>query len=521
MAKERSNKISIYLIKKGIEYDEILKSYAYNNIFLESDNSTTYFCPTQKREPNWLSAYFKKNSNGFEISNSHAKVISLHKLVIDGVERVFAIPFGNGKSLFNDDVIEEQFGIKILLNSVKKDGFRQLSVADYGSDHRTKNEQMPKKTDISEFGFDIYRDFLRRATAKSDEEIFNKNTITGGDLFSVSVPVDIDSVNDFLIFCYRRYQSDKYKEEFGWLDNIKEVKEKGLKENLNTELVKQINDCNYEDVWMAVPEIIDWEKVKDFRFKKADDGYDDIELDEYINLLPSKTVSNVEILKRSKVFAISLENDEVLHSWSVYNCIIAEIQYNGKVYCLNFGKWYRVDNTFVGDINAYYEQIPLCTKEFVSAGINESEGVYNRRLQQSFDNSFLFDTFTVKLSGMEHSSIEVCDVLTKDKELIHVKKNGGSSNLSHLFNQAAVSGEALLDSKFRNAANERIEKCAFDDSFISNDYKVIFAIITKYDIERPKIPFFSKVSIRYAIEGLVRKGYSVELKNIVIDRGDI
>lgn len=519
MPRERSNKISIYLIKQEIEYEQILKSYVYNHIFMKSGNSITYFFPTQKNEPTWLETYFKKTTGEFDISNSHAKVISLHKLIIDGEDRVFAIPFGNGKSLLNDDVIEEQFGIKILLNSVEKDGFRQLIASDYGSDHRTKNEQMPKKTDISEFGFDIYRDFLRKATAKSEEEIFNKNTITGGDLFSVSVPVTIENVDDFLIFCYRRYKSDKYKEKFSWLDNIKEVKEKGLKEKLNNELVEHINAYDFSNVWMAIPEIIEWEKISDFRFRKSKEGYDDIELEEYVNLFPNKKVTSVDTLKNGKVFAISAENDDVLDSWSVYNCLIAEIQYQDKVYCLNYGKWYKVDNDFVDRTNEYYEQIPLCSKKFINAKSGESEGEYNKRLHVSFNNSILFDTFTVQYSGMGKSSIEVCDVLTEDKELVHVKKSGSSSNLSHLFNQAAVSGEALLDSKFRCEANDEIGKKAFDDTFTSTDYKVILAIITKYQDERPRIPFFSKVSIRYAIEGLSRKGYSVELKNIFMEGG--
>lgn len=39
-------------------------------------------------------------------------------------------------------------------------------------------------------------------------------------------------------------------------------------------------------------------------------------------------------------------------------------------------------------------------------------------------------------------------------------------------------------------------------------------MITKNKGDRPKIPFFSKVSIKYAIDGLVRKGYTVKIKNI-------
>ena len=99
--RKKSNKITIYLIKDEVKYDEILKDYAYKNVLREDDKSITYYDPTRQHKPEWLISYFNETQD-VEISNSHAKVISLHKLVID----VFAIPFGNGKSLLNDDVIE-------------------------------------------------------------------------------------------------------------------------------------------------------------------------------------------------------------------------------------------------------------------------------------------------------------------------------------------------------------------------------------------------------------------------------
>lgn len=510
--RKKSNKITIYLIKEGINYEEVLKDYAYKNILREDENSITYYYPTRKNRPEWLISYFNETKE-VEISNSHAKVISLHKLTIDGKEKIFAIPFGNGKSLLNDDVIEEQFGIKILLNSVPKDGFRQLNVANYGGDHRTKSEQTPKKTDISEFGFDIYSDFLRKATAKSEEELFNKNTITGGDLFSVSVPVTINDVNSFLITCYNRYNSDKYKENFSWLDNIKEVKEKTTKQLLNEELLKTINARDFDKVWTAVPEIVDWEDISDFRFRTSQPGFDDIEICQVMNLFKDGFAPSIETLKSRKVFAMSVDGDESLYDWSIYNCLIAEIEYNNNAYCLNFGKWYKVDRDFVSSINDYYNSISLSNIIFPN-NTNDREDEYNKKLNKSLSNSLLMDKETVRVTGMGKSSIEVCDVLSSDKYLIHVKKNGGSSYLSHLFNQAAVSGEMLLDINFRNEVNKKMGKIVFDNSFISSQYTVVLAIITKNNEERPKIPFFSKVSIQYAIDGLRRKGYNVEIKNI-------
>ena len=54
----------------------------------------------------------------------------------------------------------------------------------------------------------------------------------------------------------------------------------------------------------------------------------------------------------------------------------------------------------------------------------------------------------------------------------------------------------------------------FDSSFNATDYTIIIGIINKYHEERPKIPFFSKVSLRYTINSIKNMGYKVQLKNI-------
>lgn len=516
--KEKSNRVSIYMIKDGIRHEEILKDYAYKNVLRKDANSITYYYPTQQNKPEWLINYFNQKED-LQINNANAKVVSIHRLNIDGEEKVFALPFGNGKSLLNNDVVEDQFGLKILLNSVPRDGFRQLNIANYGGDHRVKREQTPKKTDISEFGFDIYSDFLRKATAKSEEELFNKNTITGGDLFSVSVPVTIENVDEFIISCYKRYKSDKYKENFSWLDNIKEVKEKKIKEQLNQELLKTINEGDFDKVWAAVPEAIEWEEILDFRFQITKTGYDDIDIINIVNIFKDRVVPSIETLKNRKIFAMAIDGGEAKYEWSIYNCLIAEIEFGSVAYCLNFGKWYKVDKDFVSITNEYYSSIPLSTINFPdSNGIKEDE--YNKQLAKTIEKSIIMDKELIRVTGMGKSSIEVCDVLTNDKEIIHVKKNGGSSYLSHLFNQAAVSGEMLLDENFRVEANKKAGKEFFEMDFIPNKYTIVLAIITKHKEERPKIPFFSKVSIKYAIDGLKRKGYNVVIKNIFDIKGN-
>lgn len=50
--------------------------------------------------------------------------------------------------------------------------------------------------------------------------------LTGGDIFSLTVARDISNIDEFLVFCYRRFKEDTYRERFAWVDNIKYVKER-------------------------------------------------------------------------------------------------------------------------------------------------------------------------------------------------------------------------------------------------------------------------------------------------------
>ena len=129
------------------------------------------------------------------------------------------------------------------------------------------------------------------------------------------------------------------------------------------------------------------------------------------------------------------------------------------------------------------------------------------------------------------NAIEVCDVLTQDNYLIHVKKGHGSSVLSHLFNQGFVSGSMLLQQPFRKAVNKQMKTTVLRDNpqqsdwlFTENkdyrpgDYTIVYGIITGKNTERPKIPFFSKVVFRQVAMTLSNQGYNVCLANIAYNR---
>lgn len=57
------------------------------------------------------------------------------------------------------------------------------------------------------------------------------------------------------------------------------------------------------------------------------------------------------------------------------------------------------------------------------------------------------EIITVKPNSKGRHKFEICDLLTKDGHLIHVKFSGATAKLGHLFNQGLISGTILQNEK--------------------------------------------------------------------------
>lgn len=513
------NKLSIYLIKPGIEKpEEVFKdNLSVKELKKYNEKSIAYYIPTNTHEPVWLRDFFYLHGEG-KLLQANSKVVLLKRMNVDTETRVFAITFGYARFLFKDDVLEEQFGLRIILNSIQQNQIRRISKSSVGSNQKQSDEQLPKSSDISEFGFDINRDLMKSVSGKSEDEFFEKSMLTGGDIFSLTVSRDIENIDEFLAFCYKRYSEESYKERFAWIDNIKCVKNKARITDLNEKLIQEIRQKHFNNVWMAVPEVVSWEDIKDFKISGSKEFYKDINIVEFIDSL-KKELTSVDQLKAKRIVARSSRDEtQSVYDWSAYSCILAEISDSGQEYCLNNGKWYIINNDFAESINERYKKITLCTDAFPDYN-HTNEDEYNSDLNASLGDSHLLHTYKISIGGGSGNNIEPCDVLWNNK-LIHIKKNGGSSVLSHLFNQSLVSGQMLLDPNFRQQLRRKAlsngEGDVIPEPYSSADYEIVLAIINKFSEERPKIPFFSKVSICFVAQNISNLGYRLTIKNILM-----
>lgn len=526
MDKKPTNKLSIYLIKDGLELEEILRAKPKPKSAEVDGVGTFYYIPAHSATPSWVKNFFGPKLDKREFISSSPKGVLLVAVgVAENEERIFALTFGYGRSLLEPGALEDRFGLKVTVNIADPGALRRIHKKHLASAPKDASEQLSRSGAMAEFGFDLEQDLLWSMTAqprKEKREWFGK-TVTGKDALSVSSKIDLSNVQDFLYICHGEYKSDYYKENFEWIDQIAELRIPKDIDRLNEQMTSNILKADRDKIWMAVPDLVEWAYVAGFSYGRLDTtaGALDINLDDFLSSLPDRARENfnLDTLKRKKVFCFDAQGNEIAGPWSAYDCLYCEIKDRQGTYLLNHGKWYQIKQGFVEKISQDYERLrenpptlrlPQCT--------GQKENDYNETVARQVKKICCMDRKIIRHGG-GYSQVEFCDLLTEDKEIIHVKRYGQSSVLGHLFQQGFVSGTLFLsDPEFREKVNKKLPPShRLDDpsrAINPSDYTIIFAIISDRSGGRLDIPFFSKVVLQSKAQLLRNSGYKVKLMKI-------
>jgi uncharacterized protein (TIGR04141 family) len=437
--------------------------------------------------------------------------------------RFFVVVFGQGRHLIKSGACEERFGLRVTLNSVDPKSLRAVDVSTLEANPFHGTRQASREASLGEFGINLDQDILRAVTGRPTDEQLGRR-MTGIDSLSVRVRVNLSTLNSLLKRYLRKSEDVGYRTNFRWVDHVAEVRDNELEARLATALVDLIN-TRRPTVWAAIPERIEWAKFDSFRFggKRDAASADDITLDRMIDYFDGEAVS-MSSLQATSVFCYAEENPHPLHRWSFFRCLTADLDLVGEKYLLNAGKWYRVSREFVAEVDQELASLLDATSASTMPDWgDEYEDAYNARVaSRSGGRLALMDQVMVQHDGMP-SPIEFCDLFSDDHRLIHVKRYGQSSVLSHLFMQGLVSAESLLsDARFRKAVNEKLPAThqLSDPNArpLPAQYEIVFAIGTS-ELGVLRLPFFSRVTLRNVARTLIHSfGYQVSVSKIRIDK---
>lgn len=511
--------LNVYLIKNDAD---AVETFLPNCAALEKhvlDNNGTpigelYVRKPRSNSPSW-GKFFAHYVDLKDLGESRSTAAVL---VMRVANRWFAITFGQGRFLLKPDSWEEGFGLRVTLNSAAQDKIKSIDKLTFDALSTHSKVQSSQEAAPQDFGLDVEQDLVRAVTGAPDDKTLG-HRLSGMDALQACVSVSLERLADLLGRYEEKFRSKAYQKSFPWVDNIAEVSRASRRGELDERLVELIRTKPLDRCWMAVPDIVEWGNIDGFRFglSKRNPKYDDIHLDKFLQELRDPGEVTISQLRQHRVLCIG-EDDRLVHQWPVYKCIYCELDVDKESYLLSGGKWYRVTKDFVADVNAAFASIPRYSTDLPEYD-DASEETYNERVAAADPDRFaLMDR---KLVTYGPGRFEFCDLYTRDKDIVHVKRYGGSSVLSHLFAQGTNSGELFrTQAGFRDAVNALLPKThRFSDTAsgpASEEYQVVFAIVSHAKGDDLTVPFFSRLNLRSAVRRLTGYGYRVAVAKIPV-----
>lgn len=516
---ERSHRLTIYLAKdKRLSDDEVIKNIdelSSEAIKLDgAESSKLYIRKPEPHPPSWahlFTDYVHKDVIGLSSSTGAVLIINL-------ASAKFLITFGLGRHSIQDSKIERDFGLKVALNSIGEDKLRSIDKASHERTPLNSRTQASKGVDIFELALNTEIDLLTAITGSSKVKQFGAQ-VTGRDALTLNLKSKLNNFVSVLQEAHDYFEKEDYKKSFGWVDNFRAVKDIVLTEFLDEQLLPVLRKQSGKNIcWLAEPEIIDWEASAYYVLEKKGKStsyYPELRLRKLIDVLESKEKNfSIAAVKNHNITVVD-DNFNPLKTWSAFNCIYAEVYYKEDLYILQNGNWYKVETDFVSTVQKSIDLIPEYAHALPNYDHN-GEGDYNEFVSR--DNDYILMDKKNIVHGGGRSSIEYCDLIRGNHDLIHVKRGTGSSNLSHLFAQGEVSAELLsTDAKFRSLLNDKLPKehrlPNIQERPDTRKYTIVYAIVSE-KTGKLELPFFSKVRLKNAHKHLKMLGYNVAICKI-------
>jgi uncharacterized protein (TIGR04141 family) len=432
---------------------------------------------TQDERPQALIGAAEKLTSGIIIMNSSDE---------DGRKREFLFSFGDARFLIPQEILEPDFGFHVSL--IANDSQRVNA-------HRSQTVALNPRSTSTEYRNPISIDDCFFRPTEIVNGIKGEGYEGGGSYVTVKKKLTLSDFPDLCQELYAFYKAPIDQEKYPWAGKILPV-EGNMCETLNSKLTTALENCSNHSTWhLAKPffeEDVALEQDAYYTIgRRATAKFNTIEdvFSHYSPMLKGKTVPQIKKMRFERNHS---SKEKQLGSWSVFKCLIFETLHEQGRYILNEGSWYKVCKDYAEEVDGYVRNLFEEGKKFKQIDLpeakeNETEGAYNIRVANE-KKYLLMDARDVSASAKGESKVEMCDILTPSKHLIHLKKGNESSKLSHLFAQGKVSAKTLkCDPDYRSKAMKKfiraelIKDCKtlFGESSINKAFKDSLNLICK------------------------------------------
>ncbi len=459
--------------------------------------------------------------------------------IINQGGRFFAVTTGYGHTAVSRSRMQTDFGLRVTLNTIDPDhGMRGLDARRFDNKASQKRLLLSKEGSLGDFEFNLEEDLLRMVAGVPSKAQSKLGTrMVGADSLSLTADMTLPQLGKKCESLLKAFRKKTYKKRFEFIDYVVQVKDSALQGELDAVLDEAFTARSTDHLLLVYPEIDFWQKAERFVVSKGQHKVemDDVSLKGVYDFLDENDLKDAV---PSKVHVIGVDGDgnPATQRRPLVDYVVFETKYKDEHYLFTLKKWNKIDDAFVKRVEKDVRTIPELPSSFLPPTLRrkvkakngemvrriEKEGVYNSRVEKKNKDKFV--CFDKKLfhgfSG--NSSIEVCDLLSKQRHFVAVKKYNGSATLSHLFAQAYVSAECFCDLKeYRQQTANTLPKAwppLFD--LDEPDLRQITFVYAIADAPAGRVasglPFFSKVNLRRTTKAIKRMGYQVSIARIEV-----
>jgi uncharacterized protein (TIGR04141 family) len=558
-----TDSLSIYAVQRTVggqriqDFDDVIEPDRLGTVeetrdFQNSQNigplwsARMYLWYGEARRPSWVEFLEEGFGGGrIEVPDSVQSCAVVVVKIFFRLERLYAIPFGlSGRFQIRRDVIGPRYGLRVALNLLYEGdgdaneltavpGIQQVESKTVAVNTMRTIRQANRHTDFEEFELDPDTDQLAGVTGQPRDANWARR-VRGADSLRVARPrISFNQLGDLCRHVARVHERSDYRRRFRFVDRYQGITDPSEV----TELIDLLRASLRGDpsAWaFAIPGVQDYDRIASVRItapigegeELVDPTTSDIAqlvgVDDLVEHLPKVRIETID------------GDGEVIDQWSMLECLDGQLVTGDRTVLFEAGTFYEIEPDYLAQLNHDVDDLPHSmvalppsVRVLVDGRLKEiEEGPYNEQAAAP-DDHFLLDKQTVNVPGRT-DPIEVCDVLTLGRQLVHAKRKFSSSSLSHLFGQGYVSSELLVDSEpYRAAIRTRIgdANADFQDLFpaggiVPADWEVVYAIIGPWDggTTSAKLPFFSKINLRNHTRRLRLLGFRITIAHVpVID----
>jgi uncharacterized protein (TIGR04141 family) len=403
-------------------------------------------------------------TTGLPISyrDSHSGGVLL--LGVDGV--VYEVSYGSGRLIIPDELRDQRFGVRFLIRCLDPGRVQALVRHRPDARGRTDSTIVPAGSPVWTLGIMEGAEAVRRIGGLSaDLEVsYATNTgmsikVTGaaGLQMRFGVPPDalIADIREIERVCRER----KPHEALAFIDYIQPVasteKKKELDEGLDELLGTKDADGRIVPV-VPISALDHFSAAHSFTLNIGPGRpipRERLELEYFLQRTrPRRAGTRVDALRKGHVLMNADDvGAEVLARTRADRWLEATLSdTEGRKFFYMDGIWYEIGDQYVrtsrDEINRLFLGEPSLDLPPWYLTVRRDEGDYNVNVPCVRTGYVCLDKSKRVRDplGPSRSSVEICDLLGPDDELVHVKRAKGSAPLSHLFSQGLVSAQTLL-----------------------------------------------------------------------------